>query len=82
MSDFKLTPVPLHGVPLNLVKVEFYIAATVTEETIRQELYHALEDFGSTFRALIFHELDFKEFKNGKWVDCNPERPVLVGGES
>ena len=73
MSDFKITRVPLDGVPMNLVKVEFYIAATVTEETIRQELYHSLDDFGSTFRALIFHELDFKEFKDGHWVDCNPD---------
>lgn len=75
MSDVNITKIPLPGVPLNLFKVGFYVATTVSEEVVKQDLWHTLDDFGTTFESLIFHELDYKVFENGTWV-CEKSKRI------
>ena len=75
MSDINIIKVPLTGIPLNVFRIQFYVATTVSEEAVKQDLWHTLDDFGTTFESLIFHELDYKVFENGGWV-CEKEQRI------
>lgn len=80
MSDFKITNISVPQIPLNLFKIEFYVATTATEDCVKQDLWANFDEFGSHFEALVFHELDYKVYENGQWVE---RPPVLLksGGE-